>query len=129
MIMAALAGFLIVFFGGGGANGGLLTAAGVKQANARLEVVIEDPSRVAAAQETLAKLRTDVKTFEKVFSKSGKELTKSYKDHASSVEEEHAIQGVLNSNWKVAQQRALDLRFELKESMTEEEWTELFSIE
>ncbi len=129
MIWALLAGFLVVAFGGGGVNGGLLTAAGVKQANARLEVVIEDPNRVAAAQETLAQLRTDVKTFEKVFSKSGKELISSYKDHASSIEQERVIQEELNSSWNIAQQRALDLRFELKESMTEEEWTEMFTIE
>jgi hypothetical protein len=127
MIWALLAGYFLM--GSGAVGGGLLTPAGLKQTSARTEVVIEDPSREEAAQETLAKLGKEVKAFEKMFTKSGKELTKSYKDHASSIEQEHATQGVLNSNWKVAQQRALDLRFELKASMTEEEWMELFSTE
>ena len=95
----------------------------------RTEVVIEDPGRAEAAQETLDKIREEVKAYEKMFSKSGKQLIKSYKDHTSSIDRERLIQEDLNSSWKVAQQRALDLRFELKESMTEEEWTEMFTIE
>ena len=127
MFWALLGMFLLG--GGAGVSGGMLTTAGAKQLSARAEVVIEDPSREEAAQETLAKLGKEVKAFEKMFTKSGKELTKSYKDHASSIEQERVIQAELNSNWNVAQQRALDLRFELKASMTEEEWTELFSTE
>jgi hypothetical protein len=127
MIWALLAGYFLM--GSGGVGGGLLTPAGLKQTSGRIEVVIEDPSREAAAQETLAKLGKEVKAFEKMFTKSGKELIKSYKDHASSIEQERVIQAELNSNWNVAQQRALDLRFELKASMTVEEWTELFSAE
>jgi hypothetical protein len=127
MIWALLAMFLLG--GGGGVSGGLLTSAGLKQMIARTEVVIEDPGRAEAAQETLVKLRKEVKAFEKIFSKSGKQLIKSYKDHASSIDQERVIQEELNSNWKLAQQRALDLRFELKESMTEEEWAALISTE
>jgi hypothetical protein len=41
----------------------------------------------------------------------------------------HVIQDDLNSGWEFSQQRALDLRFELKETMTEEAWAELFSTE
>ena len=127
MFWALLGMFLLG--GGAGVSGGMLTSAGVKQMSARTEVVIEDPSRAEAAQETLDKLREEVKAYEKMFSKSGKQLIKSYKDHTSSIDRERLIQEDLNSSWKVAQQRALDLRFELKESMTEEEWTALFSTE
>jgi len=35
----------------------------------------------------------------------------------------------LNSSWESSQQSALDLRFKLKESMTEDEWAALFSTE
>ncbi len=129
MIWALLAGYLIVAFGGGDVNGGLLTTAGLKQMSARIEVVIEDPSREEAAQEILTKLGAETKAFEKVFTKSGKDLLGFYKDHGSSIEQERLVQEELNSSWKVAQQGALDSRFELKESMTEEEWTELFSTE
>jgi hypothetical protein len=33
----------------------------------------------------------------------------------------------LNSGWEASQQRAIDLRFDLKDSMTEEEWAALFA--
>ena len=126
MIWALLAMYLL---GGSGVSGGMLTAAGVKQLSARAEVVIEDPSRSESAQETMGKLRKEAKVFEKVFAKAGKQLTKSYKDHASNVDEELAILESLNAGWESSQQHALDLRFELKESMTEEEWAALFSPE
>jgi hypothetical protein len=127
MIWALLA--MLLFGGGAGSSGGLLTAADIKQMSARAEVIIEDPVRAQNAQETLAKLRKEAKAYEKVFTKSGKQLIKSYKDHASDIDEERAIQKAMNSSWSISQQRALDLRFELKESMTEEEWTELFLTE
>jgi hypothetical protein len=127
MIWALLA--MLLFGGGAGSSGGMLTAADLKQMSARAEVIIEDPARAQNAQETLAKLRKEAKAYEKVFTASGKQLIKSYKDHASDIDEEHAIQEDLNLSWSISQQRALDLRFELKESMTEEEWRALFSIE
>ncbi len=124
MLWVLLAMYLL---NGGAGSGGMLTSAGAKQLSARAEVVIEDPSRAETAQETLAKLRKEAKAFEKVFSKSGKQLVKSYKDHASDIGQELEILEGLNAGWKFSQQRALDLRFELKETMTEEEWSALFS--
>jgi hypothetical protein len=94
MIWALLAMYLL---GGGGGSGGMLTTAGVKQLSARAEVVIEDPGREEAAQETLAKLREEVKAFEKLFSKSGKQLIKPYKDHAFDVDQTRVIHENLNS--------------------------------
>jgi hypothetical protein len=126
MLWVLLAMYL---FGGGVGSGGMLTSAGVKQLSARTEVVIEDPDRAEAAQQTLAKLRKEAKAFEKIYSRSGKQLKKSYKDHDASVGQELVILEDLNSSWKFSQQRALDLRFELKESMTEDEWAALFSTE
>ncbi len=35
----------------------------------------------------------------------------------------------LNSGWELSQQRAIDLRFELRDSMAEEEWAALFVVE
>jgi len=124
MIWALLAMYLL---GGGGASGSMLTSAGVKELSKRTEVVIEDPTRVDAAQKTLAELRREVKSFEKVFGKSGRALSKSYKDHAADNDHAQALFDDLNANWESAQQRALDLRFELRDSMTEEEWVALFA--
>ena len=37
-----------------------------------------------------------------------------------------AIMDELNSDWEASQERVLDLRFELKASMSEEEWAAVF---
>ena len=127
MIWALLAMFFLG--GGGGISGSMLTTAGVKQLIEQTELVVADPARVEAAQQTLKDLRIEVKAFEKKFAKSGKQLTKYYKDHAADADEALAILEDLNSGWESSQQRAVELRFELKESLTEEEWAALFASE
>ncbi len=126
MIWALLAAY---FLGGGvgGVSGGMLTPASVKLLSARTAEVIVDSARAEAAQETLAKLRKEVKAFEKTFSKSGKQLNKSYKDHSDGGNQALVILDELNSGWEASQQRAIDLRFELSDSMTEAEWAALFA--
>ena len=91
------------------------------------ETAIDDPARVEAAQQTFRELKKEVKAFEDAFSRSGKQLTKSYKDHAADKEQALAILDNLNSEWELMQLRAIDLRFELRNDVTEEEWSELFS--
>jgi len=126
MIWALLAAY---FLGGGigGVSGSILTSASVKQLSERTEEVIADPARAEAAQQTLAELRQEVKAFQKMFSKSGRQLNKSYKDHAADVNQTLAALEELNSGWDAAQQRAIELRFALRDSMTEEEWAALFA--
>ena len=124
MIWALLAAY---FLGGGGVSGAMLTTASVKQLSARTEEVIVDSARAEAAQQTLAELRKEVKAFQKTFTKSGKQLNKSYKDHADGGDDALDILQELNTGWEQAQQRAIDLRFELRDSMTEEEWAALFA--
>ena len=126
MIWALLAAY---FLGGGlgGVNGSLLTTAVVKQLSEHTETIIDDPTRAAAAQQTLKELRKEIKAFERTFAKSGKKLTKSYKNHAAGQEHAFAILSDLNSSWEAMQLSAIDLRFELRDQMTEAEWTELFA--
>ena len=128
MIWALLAAY---FLGGGvgGASGTILTPASIKQLSARTEEVIIDSVRADAAQQTLTELRKEAKAFQKTFSKSGNQLNKSYKDHADGGDQALLILDELNSGWEVSQQRAIELRFELKNSMTEEEWVTLFTVE
>jgi 16S rRNA C1402 N4-methylase RsmH len=126
MIWALLAAYLL---GGGGLGGSMLTSASVKQLSERTQEVISEPARAEAAQQTLAELRKEVKAFQKTFSKSGKELNKSYKDHAADLNHAMVVLEELNSGWGTSQQRAIDLRFELKDSMTREEWSALFATD
>ena len=124
MIWALLAAY---FLGGAGVSGAMLTPASVKQLSVRADEVIVDSARAETAQQTLAQLRKEVKAFQKTFSKSGKQLNKSYKDHADGGNDALDILQELNTGWEQSQQRAIDLRFELRDSKTEEEWAALFA--
>jgi len=124
--MALLAAYLL---GGGGLGGSILTPAAVKQMSKQVEVTVADPARAEAAAETLAELKVEIKGFDKKFAKSGKELTKLYKDHGADGDQMLAVLAELNADWEGSQQRGIDLRFELRESLTEEEWAAVFGGE
>lgn len=127
MIWALLAAY---FLGGaGGISGSALTTTAVKQLSVLAAELIGDPDRSEAAQQTLKELGAEVKVFEKAFIRSGKQLTKFYKDHAAGPDQALAILDDLNLGWQSSQQHALDLRFELRDSMTEAEWAALFGGE
>ncbi len=78
------------------------------------------------AGKTMKGLADEVKSFDKIFSKSGKELTDLYKDHSANAASMIDAMEEINASWDAAQQRAIDFRFELKESLTEEEWKSVF---
>ncbi len=126
MLIALLAVF---FFGGGGIGGSILTPAAVKQIGKEIEAQVTDAVRVEAAAQTLAELKAEIKGFEKIFAKSGKELSALYKDHGAGADRMFAVLDSLSTDWEASQQRAIDLRFDLKESLTEEEWAAVFEGE
>ena len=126
MLMALLAAYLL---GGGGVSGAILTVPAVKQIEARMEASVADTSRAEAAATELAALKTEVKAFEKAFGKSGKQLTKLFKDHDASAAEMQAALDALNRDWADAQSAALEIRARLKEQLTREEWQALFGGE
>ena len=125
MIWALLIAFFLVG-GVGGVSGSILTPAAVKHLSERTQAVIADPTRAEAARQTLEELRKEVKAFEKIFSKSGKQLTRYYKDHAVDADQALTLLGDLNTDWEASQQHAVDLRFKFRDTLTAEEWVALF---
>ena len=122
--------FMYWYFFGGGAgaiDAGALTPASVEALSDRVAIVVEDPRRMKAAQSTLAELEAEVAAFEKAFTASGKAITRAYRDHAAPRAEIEAVLDELNHDWQRGQERALDLRFELKAQLTREEWAALYS--
>ena len=117
------------FFGGGasGINAGVLTPAAVEQMSDRVEIVVEDPARSDAADAVLKDLKEMVLDFENTFAASGKAIERSYRDHTADRAEIEAELDGLNRDWARAQERALDLRFELREHLTREEWAALYA--
>lgn len=127
MIWALLAWY---FFGGGGAaSGAIITSSGVDALSEQVEVVVEDDTRRQQASLVLRELRKEVKAFERSVEKSGSRLDKLYEDHTDNRQEALNILGELNSEWKVAQDRALDARFALRDNVTQDEWSELFGTD
>ena len=122
--------FMYWYFFGGGAgaiDAGALTPAAVEQLSDRVAVVVEDPMRAEAAQSTLADLQSEVAAFGKKFTASGRAISRSYRDHAAGRAEIEAVLDQLNRDWEEGQARVLDLRFELREQLTREEWAALYS--
>lgn len=124
MIMALLAWY---FFGGAATGGAILTSAYVAEIQARVGTTVEDETRSAAAGKIIRDLNKEVKLFEKAFAKSGKRLTRLYKDHADTRQQSLEILGNLNAAWKQGQERALDARFALRNELTKAEWVALFN--
>ena len=123
MLIALLAAFLL---GGGGASGAILTPSSVKAIGKSIEATVQDAERLEAASMAVKGLRAEVKAFDKTFAKSGKALTKLYKDHGASAEEMQSVLDDLNGEWSASQARAIDLRFKLKDLLTAEEWHAIF---
>ena len=119
------------FFGGGagGINAGALTPAAVEELSDRAAIVVEDPARAEAAQSILEDLRKDVVAFDRKFVTAGKGVRRSYRDHAADRAEVEAALDQLNRDWERGQERVLDLRFELREQLTREEWAALYAEE
>ena len=122
--------FMYWYFFGGGASGidaGVLTPAAVEQLSERVEIVVEEPARADAAGDVLKDLKEAVLDFENTFAASGKAIERSYRDHAADRAEIEAVLDELNNDWARAQERTLDLRFELREHLTREEWDALYA--
>ena len=119
------------FFGGGAGaiDAGAQTPAAVEELSDRVAIVVEDPSRAEAAQATLDDLETEATAFGKKFTASGRAISRSYRDHAAGRAEIEAVLDELNRDWERGQERALDLRFELRDQLTREEWAALYSKE
>lgn len=125
MIWAILATY---FLGGGlgGVNGSLLTSAMVKELSHKAETVIIEDDRAGTAQTIFKELRNEIRGYERKFARSGRQINRSYKDYEADKEKTLSILRDLNSDWETMQQRVIELRFELREQMTEQEWNELF---
>lgn len=128
MIWILLATYL---FGGGvdGVNGSQLTTDMIDEWSRNTVTIVDDPARVGEAQKIFKELKKELKSFEETFSRSGGQLTASYLDHAADKAQALATLNNLNSDWETMQLRAIDLRFELRNHLSEQEWAQLFAAE
>lgn len=122
-----LAALLMMFFlGGAAAGGGVLTQAMLDDVDDRIQAAVTDPARKELMAAELDGLRSELKQFEKQFGKSSKSLAKLYRDYGADAIAMRAELDTFDADWEAAQSRALDHRFALRESMTREEWIQVF---
>jgi septum formation topological specificity factor MinE len=124
--------FMYWYFIGGGAagiGGGALTPVAIEELSDRVEIVVTEPARSESAQSILQEMRREVVAFEEKFAASGKIVKHSYSDHAADRAEIESVLGTLNQDWERGQQRMLELRFELRDHLTREEWAALYVAE
>ncbi len=92
-----------------------------------VKIIVPKGDRQKSALNTLKAMKKSTRAYEKHLRKAGKELYKVI-DLPDDVESE--LDAVWTAHFAVVQRRndeMLDLRFELREQLTREEWAEIFS--
>ncbi|MCH8106280.1 MAG: hypothetical protein IIC58_12380 [Proteobacteria bacterium] len=117
---------LAVYLFGGGVGASLLTPAAIDEIGERVEVIVTDSARSEAALQTLTELKDEVESFNKLVSKSDEELRDLYEDHGADANEMITIVDESGAVWQASQVHAIELRFQLKASLTAEEWAAVF---
>ncbi len=123
MLITMLAMYL---FGGGLLGGSMLTPADVDQIGERMELVLNDPAGLEASMLVLDELKTEVENFNEVFLNSGDTLRDLYLDHGADSKQIMGTLEALNLEWGATQNRSIELRYRLRESVTANEWVAVF---
>ena len=82
-----------------------------------------------SALDSIKALDTLIEQSEKTNSDSLKTLRSLYEDHSSASDQLLDVVEKFAVDWQSLQSRVLDYQFEIKDSLTEEEWTQIFSAE
>ena len=116
-----------LLLGAGLLGGSMITPDGVDLIGDRVELVVEDSTRVTGAEKVIDELRTEVKDFNEIFIDSGDSLSDLYRDHAAGSRQMQQTLETLNLEWYASQNRSVKLRARLKEFVSAEEWAGIFS--
>ena len=122
MLAALLAGYLI-FSGGGGFAAKLFG----KDTQATVREVVSDPARAAAATETLKQGQKDLEAIGKEFEKIAKAFSKADEAQSAGLDELTPFMQQASEQRRVTQKKSLDRLFELRQTLTKEEWSKVFA--
>lgn len=107
-------------------GGKLLNPAEVESIGERVEFVIDDPDRVAAARGILDELTLEIEAYGRTFVDAGQEIGRIYRDHQTGSHPLRQTLERLNLEWYASQYRGIKLRDLLRETITAKEWTTVF---
>ena len=120
---------LATYFLGGGLGGisvSALTPARVEAVMETVAHVVPEGERADAAGDLLRQLRKEVRQYGRRLAWTGQQMNRAYRDHDADEERFLGQMRELDADWEQRQQRVLDLRFALREQLTESEWTQVF---
>jgi hypothetical protein len=127
MLIALLGMWL--FGGGDGFSVGILSRAGIEKISERITVTVADTERRESVLNSIKALDMLVERSEKTNSDSLETLRSLYEDHSSESKQLLEVVENFDVDWQSLQNRVLDYQFEIRDSLTEEEWTQIFSVE
>ncbi len=122
MLAALLA---LLFLGGGGGGVGLEFLG--KDNQKLVRSVVSDPARAEVAMATLEQGDEDLKAVEKQLGKLESGFAKADKAQSAGVDELTPFFRKAVAQRRIAQEKALDCIFELRTTLTEEEWNKVFA--
>ena len=127
-MLIALLGVLI-FGGGDGLSIGILSKAEIEQLSERIAATVVDAERRESVLNSIKALDILIEQTEKTNSDSLKNLRSLYEDHSSESDQMLDVVENFAVDWQSLQNQALDYQFEIRDSLTEEEWAQVFSAE
>ena len=116
---------LITFLLLGGGSTGLLDY--ISETDDNIKVVMEKDERQKEALATVTKSKKRTKARNKRVKKSRKELSKALADHGADRSAIDSIWDAYYAEVEAYNKDMLELRFELKDRLTREEWRQVFS--
>ncbi|MHC4669260.1 MAG: hypothetical protein ACYTFD_12715 [Planctomycetota bacterium] len=119
MIAATVTVLGILFFGGGGDGF-------IGQTTKLISRFVEDKQRAEQAEAVLAEMRDEITAFRQRVSEVRQEMVEVDGDYDASPADYRRVFRKLDRVWRATESRLIDLRFDLKRSITREEWTALF---
>lgn len=119
MLIAIIVGILL----GGGTTG---VMAYIADTRSEVKSVVVDPERRSEAGATLKQMKKRASAMNKQAGKSARQLKKALRDHDVTEERIEAIWAAHYDRVDQFNRDMIDLRFELKEHVTRDEWQQLF---
>lgn len=122
-----LIALMTILFLGGGSGSNLM--AFISEVNKEVKVTVVDEDRREAALDTLKAMKQHLKEQGKAKDAVFKRLKQVLQDHSVSGDSVEAIWAEHFSSTHDANRKLADLRFELREQLTREEWEAVFAEE
>lgn len=98
----------------------------VQTMDTAIKHVVTDPGRAKQAQEVVAKIAQEHADLESTIIDLRQQALALDENPSASAADYEAIYHKLDAAWTAHQQRILDLRFQLRDILTEQEWNKVF---